>query len=274
MSATLDDKVALVTGGASGIGLATAELYAAEGAKVVVADVRGDAGERAAASIRASGGEAIAVQADVRDDDAVRAAVAESERHFGALHIVTANAGINSAIGPLQDVEPEDWERVFDVLFGGVRRTLRHAIPVVLRSGDGAMTVTSSIAATSGYAGLSAYCTAKAAGLALVRCLAIELLGRVRFNAVSPGQVATNLQETSHAYDNGRGTMSAEHDAEYRATTLGGGWGRVAAAHEVAQAHLFLVSDAASFVTGADLVVDGGKAIVPVGTPSLTPEPS
>ena len=121
------------------------------------------------------------------------------------------------------------------------------------------MTVTSSNAATSGYPGLTAYSSAMVAGLALVRCVALALIDRIRVNAVSPGQTATNRQETSRIYDSGRSTVSARDYAAFRARMLGGGKGRTATALEVAHPHLFLVSDEASFITCVDLPSTGRR---------------
>jgi NAD(P)-dependent dehydrogenase (short-subunit alcohol dehydrogenase family) len=263
----LEGRVAIVTGGAGGIGRATAERYAAEGARVAIGDFRADVAEQTAAAIRASGGEAIVVETDVADPAAVQRLVEETERRFGALHVLTANAGVTGAVGPLHDVRPEDWQRVFDVQFGGVVNSFRAAIPAILRAGGGAMTVTSSIAARVGYPNLTAYCSAKAGVLGLVRSLAAELLDRVRVNAVSPGQTRTDLAASSRRYaeeHGGEAEAAAQQSATFR-------WGREADPREIAAVHLFLVSDEASFLTGQDIAVDGAKSIYPVGWPPPRP---
>ena len=263
----LDGRVAILTGGATGIGRAAAELYASEGARVVIADFRADQGALAAGSIRDSGREALFIRTDITHEDEVRSLVIETERHFGALHIMTANAGIGGAAGPLQDVPHEQWQMVFDVQFYGVLFSFRHAIPAILRAGGGAMTATASIAAHLAYPDITAYCTAKAAVLALVRCVAAENLGRIRVNVVSPGQTGTDLAASSRSYAEHRGLPVPEPRRPAAAVSR---WGRQADPHELAAVHLFLVSDDASFVTGEEIVADGLKSKFPQGIPDPT----
>ena len=145
----LDGKVAIVTGAATGLGRETAVLYAEEGAKVVVADVRRDEAQATVGRIRAAGGEATFIATDVSDRDAVRALVEATEEHHGGLHVMTANAGIlgRGAGKSLEDITEEEIEQTMAVNFGGVARCFKYAIPLIRRSGGGAMTATASLSA-------------------------------------------------------------------------------------------------------------------------------
>lgn len=264
MSRKLHGKVAIVTGGASGIGLATARAYVAEGARVAIADFRADVAEQAAATIIAEGGQAIAVRTDVTDPVALDSLVAQTEQHFGAVHIITANAGTGAGFGPLHEVPLDEWRAAFDVLFFGVLHSFRSAIPAILRAGGGAMTATGSIAAYRGMANVSNYTSAKAGILGLVRCAASEQLGKIRVNCVSPGETATDLGDSGARY---RAEKKIGPPSGWKAQTApnrDSNWGRQADPAEIAAVHLFLVSDDASFITGQDIVADGGKLIQPL----------
>ena len=254
----LDDKVAIVTGAGTGLGRETARLYAEEGAKVVVADIREPDGEETVRLIREAGGEAIFVLTDVADAAAVHALVAASEANYGKLNIMTANAGIlgRGAYTPFVDLPDADFDQVMQVNLNGVVHAFKHAIPAIQRAGGGAMTATASLGGTRGWNGLEPYCASKGAVLALVRALSVELAPTIRVNAVSPGSMATQL--AVH-------TMEDRGGAEFtRSSRMGNLADRpVAEPRQVAYAHLFLVSDESSFVNGHDLVADGGWGVIP-----------
>ena len=254
----LRGKVAIVTGAATGIGRATALLYAQEGARVVVSDLRPAEGEATVRAIVEAGGEGIFVATDVSRGEDVRALIAAAEERFGALHVMTANAGIlgRGANKSLVDITEEEIDQIMAVNFGGVARCFKYAIPLILRSGGGAMTATASLSGSRGYAKLPAYCASKAAVVALVRSVAADLNPDIRVNAVSPGTARTDIgahneEETGAPFVPPPGSKS---DAPYA---------RPADPREVAHAHLWLVSDDASFVTGQDLLVDNGRSVVP-----------
>jgi NAD(P)-dependent dehydrogenase (short-subunit alcohol dehydrogenase family) len=254
MPGRLEDKVAIVTGGATGLGREIAKLYAEEGAKVTVADMRPEEGQQTVDEILAAGGDSRFVKMDVTDDAQVEAGVAEAEEAYGRLDVMTANAGIlgRGAYERLEDVALVDFRHVIDVNLLGVMHCFRHAIPALRRAGGGAMTATASNAAHLGMPRLEAYCASKAAVVALVKCLAVDLAAdNIRVNAVSPGSISTEL--TRH-------TAELKGDPDYRSGQVRGTNAR-AEPREIAYAHLFLVSSESSFVTGHSLIADGGRTV-------------
>jgi NAD(P)-dependent dehydrogenase (short-subunit alcohol dehydrogenase family) len=254
----LNGKVAIVTGAGTGIGCATAQLYAREGAKVLVADIRPDDGAATAKAIAAAGGEATFIHTDVSRTTEVEAMIATTEERYGALHVLTANAGIlgRGHMTPLADLSEEDMQQIMGVNFWGVWRCFKYSIPLIRRSGGGALTATASIGAIRGYPNLTAYNASKAAVIALVRSLALELAPEIRVNAVAPGTTATDIGR-HNAEETGRAYVSPASDATADAAP----YARPADPAEIAHAHLWLNSADASFVTGQTLVVDNGRTV-------------
>jgi NAD(P)-dependent dehydrogenase (short-subunit alcohol dehydrogenase family) len=245
----LAGKTALITGAGSGIGRQAARLFAAEGASVVVADRDGDAAEAAVAEIRAAGGAACAVAVDVAKAREVEAAVATAERLAGGLHVLFNNAGIFPDDDGLPVDTPEAvWERVVDVNLKGVFLGCKYGIPALLRAGGGSIVNTASFVAVMGAATSQiAYTASKGGVLAMTREIAVEYARRgIRANALCPGPVNTPLLQELLA------------DPAARARRLVHvPMGRLAEAHEVARAALFLASDDSSYVNGATFLVDG-----------------
>lgn len=244
----MDAKVALVTGGASGIGAATAALLRAEGAEVVVADLRKDAGEALAGRIGAT-----FVETNVAREQEVRAAVETAVRRHSRLDLLFNNAGFGGALGPVESISTEDFDLTMDVLVKGAFLGTKHAAPIMKQQRSGAIVNTGSIAALTGGYGPHLYSAAKAAVVHLTRSTALELAEwGVRVNCVCPGYVATPLAV-------GRPDPEASHFDRFR-TSQGPAQplGRVGEPDELAHAVLWLGSDEASFVTGQVIAADGG----------------
>jgi NAD(P)-dependent dehydrogenase (short-subunit alcohol dehydrogenase family) len=245
----LEGRTALITGAASGIGREAARLFAAEGARVVVADLDTEAGARSVAEIEAAGGAARFVATDVSRSADVEAAVAEAERAYGALHVLFNNAGIFPADdGSPVDTDEAVWDLVMAVNLKGVFLGCKHGIPALLRAGGGCIVNTASFVAVMGAATSQiAYTASKGGVLAMTREIAVEYARRgIRANALCPGPVDTPLLRELLA------------DPAARARRLVHvPMGRLAQAGEVARAALFLASDESSYVNGATFLVDG-----------------
>lgn len=250
--AKLDGKIALITGGGSGIGRATALLFAAEGAKLSIVDWAEDNARAVAAEIAARGGEAIALRADVsRSADAERM-VAETVRRFGRLDILYNNAGIGIA-RRTHLLSEEEWDRTIDVDLKGVFLGCKYALPELMKHG-GVILSTASVAGLEGIRQMAAYCAAKAGVIMLTKSLAMDYAEYgVRVNCVCPGTIETPLSET--AYEK----LSDERRERARKAIAGMHLlGRTGQPEEIASAALFLCSQDASFITGQAVVVDGG----------------
>jgi NAD(P)-dependent dehydrogenase (short-subunit alcohol dehydrogenase family) len=261
MGERVKGKVAVVTGAASGIGEASARALAAEGAAVAVTDVDVAGGERVAGEIAAAGGTATFLRHDVADEDAWRRVVAETRARFGGLHVLVNNAGIGGA-QRLTEMDLDAWRRMMAVNLDGVFLGMKHAIPVMVASGSGSIVNISSIDGIMGAPLRAHYCAAKGGVRTLTKAVAMECcqLGQpVRVNSVHPGPVATNIFINSversapavvELMGGAEGIM-----AYYTSNTA---LGRFAEPREIAAAVLFLASDESSYVTGAELPVDGG----------------
>jgi len=246
----LDGKVAVITGAGSGIGRVAAGLFAAEGAKVVVADVVAANAESAVAEITGAGGDATPVTVDVRDAAQVDAMVATAVAAYGGLHILFNNAGIfPDDDGGVLDTPPETWQQVMDVNLKGVWLGCRAAVPAMLDSGGGSIVNVASFVALMGAATAQiAYTASKGGVLAMTRELAVEYARKgIRANSICPGPIETPLLAE---------LLSDPERRQRRLVHIP--IGRFGRPEEIAKAALFLASDDASFVTGSALVVDGG----------------
>jgi NAD(P)-dependent dehydrogenase (short-subunit alcohol dehydrogenase family) len=251
----LDGKVAIVTGGATGLGRGCAQLFAEEGAKIAIGDLRVEEAERTAQGIRDAGGEAIFVPTNVASSEDAQNLVRTAEDHFGAVHILTACAGIlgRGAWKPLEEIPEDEFGLIMDVNFGGVWLAWKYAIPAIRRAGGGAMTATASLAANRGYAGLSAYSASKGAIVALGRSLAVELYPEIRVNVVACG--GGEGAQLDAPVGKLEGTQAERAPAVARPPFRGN------TSREGAHAHLFLVSEESSFVNGQLLVADAGMTV-------------
>jgi len=238
-------KVALVTGGTSGIGKATAIALARAGAKVVLSGRREKEGAEVVAEIKKLGGDAAFVRADVAKDADVKAMVDFTVEKFGRLDIAFNNAGVEWK-GTLDQATEAEYRRIFDINVWGLLNSMRHEIPIMLKNGGGAIVNTSSIAGHVGLGGVSVYIASKHAVEGLTKSAALEFAKQnIRINAVAPGPIATEMWDrfAGDASDQITSTVPVQ---------------RVGASEEIAAAVLYLASDAAKFTTGTSLVVDGG----------------
>ncbi|MBK8047872.1 MAG: glucose 1-dehydrogenase [Anaerolineales bacterium] len=244
----LEHKVAVITGAGSGIGQATAQLFAATGAKVVVADLDEIAGAATVDLIRASGGAATFVRVDVADPQQVDAMVSVALDRYGGIDILFNNAAM-LVFGKVVDTPYATWQRVMNVNLNGVFLCCKAVIPHMLARGGGSIiNMSSSTGAHDGNGNAAAYVTSKGGVTLLTRCLAIDhAQDGIRVNAIAPGPTDTPML---------RGIMTPAQIDAFAATFPAR---RLGQPREIAQAALFLASDAASFVTGSVLAVDGGQ---------------
>lgn len=249
MAGRVAGKVALVTGAGSGIGRATALAFAREGAKVVAADVVVEGGQETVRLITAAGGEATFVKADVANAAEVEALVKKTVEAYGRLDCAFNNAGVEGEIAPTAECTEANWDRVIDIDLKGVWLCMKYEIQQMLKHGGGAIVNTASVAGLVGFQGIPAYVAAKHGVNGLTKTAALEYAkSGIRVNAVCPGVIHTPMVE--------RAFRASPQMAE--AATALEPVGRLGKPEEIAEAVVWLCSDAASFVTGLPMAVDGG----------------
>jgi dihydroanticapsin dehydrogenase len=253
----LEGKVAIVTGGADGIGKATCERFAREGAAVVIADVNEAKGQETARSITATGGRVVFVPTNVADEASVQQMVAAAVKAFGKIDILVNNAAVFVLKGI--DATVEEWRQILEVNVIGASIVAKHVVPELRKAGGGAIVNLGSISSFIAQPQLMTYNATKAANASMARCMALDLApDKIRVNAVCPGVIWTQIVER----------LTREAGMDRKAADADPGWGgacmlkRCADPSEVASAILFLASDDASYVTGAHLMVDGGYTAV------------
>ena len=256
----LDNKVAFITGGASGIGMGTARRWAQAGAAVALADVQDEEGQGVRSEIEGAGGEAIFLTCEVSDPEAVRRALDTTVERFGKLDIVFANAGINGVWAPIEELQPAEWDQILNINLKGTYLVVHFAVPHLKANGGGSIIITSSVNGTRTFssAGASAYSTSKAGQVAFMKMMALEL-GRhgIRCNAICPGYVETNIGERTHMRHVKQ--IGIEVELPKGSPAIDGGRGDI---DEVADACLFLASDLSRHVSGVELFVDGGASLL------------
>ncbi len=255
----LEGKVALVTGAGSGIGQAAAILLAREGAGVAALDLSEDEVQGTVSQIEQGGGEALPVGADVSQPDQMQQAVQQAAERWGRLDVVFANAGINGVWAPLEDLEPDEWDRTLAINLKGTFLTVKYAVPHLKRQG-GSVIITSSVNGTRIFSntGATAYSCSKGGQVVFTQMAALELAPhKIRVNAICPGAIETNIGENTEQ----RNTDDVKIPVEFPEGShpLKGGPGTP---EQVAQLVLFLASDASSHITGTPIWIEGAESLL------------
>ena len=257
MTGRLDGKVAVITGGASGIGLGTVELFVAEGARVVAADIQD---EKGAMLEKRFPGKVVYAHCDVTSEAEIEAMLQKAKTEFGGLDILFNNAGISDRMSSITEITAEGWSGIFDILVRGPALGMKHAVPLMLERGGGSIINTASIAGLQAGFGPIAYSTAKAGVVHMSRVAAAQLSPqKIRVNAICPGLIATSIFGASVGLPREVADQMAARIAENAAGAQP--VPKAGLPDDIAQAALFLASDASAFVSGTHIVVDGGITV-------------
>lgn len=255
----LSGKVVLITGGAMGIGALGAQTMAREGASVMVSDINDTVGQQAAEAIRAAGGRAAFTPLDTTDEAQWKAAVAATLAEFGSLNVLVNNAGIE-IVKTIQDTTYEDLRQISAINEHGVYLGIKHVMAAMTQAGGGSIINLSSVAGMQGFFGLTAYCMSKGGVRLLTKAAAVELARAgtgIRVNSIHPGVIQTDMgSRLFDGYANlGLTTSSKESEQKFIERHP---LGRLGMPNDIANAFIYLASDESSFVTGTELVIDGG----------------
>jgi NAD(P)-dependent dehydrogenase (short-subunit alcohol dehydrogenase family) len=256
----LENKVALITGGSSGIGKAAAQLFAQAGARVAVLGRTKAEVDRTVAEIQAAGGQALAVLADVANVEQMQAAVQQAVDQWATIDIVFANAGINGVWASLEDLTPEEWDTTLDINLKGTFLTVKYALPYLKKQG-GSVIINASVNGTRIFSntGATAYSCSKAAQVAFAKMTAVELgRYRIRVNVICPGWIRTEIGDNTYP----RNLQAIRHPVQYPEGKIPLTGGQAGTSEQVAQLCLFLASDLSSHITGTEIWIDGAESLI------------
>jgi NAD(P)-dependent dehydrogenase (short-subunit alcohol dehydrogenase family) len=261
--ARLEGKVSIITGGASGIGLATSLLFSKEGAKTVIADLDIRRGQKALNVIRSEGGDAVTIQCDVSKSEDVEKMVNATVEMYGRLDVLVNNAGIYFT-NPVEDATEEEWDKTLAVNLKGVFLCTKHAVQAMRKHGGGAIINIASIAGMIGYRDSAAYDASKGGVIALTKSVAIDCARQgynIRVNAICPGDIRSNPESgiRSHLTDSCLSENPEEQKRQIDGYIRQHPIGRMGLPEDIAKAALFLATDDAAFITGIAMPVDGGR---------------
>lgn len=257
---TLKDKVAMVTGGGSGLGKAAARMLAREGAKVAIVGRTHDEAQAVVDQIIKDGGKAIFVKADVSRPDHMETAVQEIVAQWKRIDIVFANAGINGVWAPIEDLKPEEWQETININLNGTFYAIKYAAPYLKKRG-GSVIITSSVNGTRIFSntGATAYSSTKAAQVAMAKMLALELAKHgVRVNVICPGAIESQIDDNTQK----RNIEKEKEPVEYPEGEIPLTDGEPGKAEDVGELVLFLASDASKHITGTEIWIDGGESLL------------
>jgi NAD(P)-dependent dehydrogenase (short-subunit alcohol dehydrogenase family) len=258
-SQQLQGRVALVTGAGSGIGKAAALLLAREGARIGALGRTEDELKGTVKEIEQAGGEAMPVVADISKPEEMQRAAGQIDQRWGRLDIVFANAGINGVWAPIEELEPDEWDRTLQINLKGTFLTIKYAVPLLKKQG-GSVIVTSSVNGTRIFSntGATAYSSSKAGQVALSKMLALELApSKIRVNVICPGAIDTNIEDSTEERDLEHVRIPVEFPDGSQPLAEGSG-----SAEQVARLVLFLASDASDHITGTEMWIDGAESLL------------
>jgi NAD(P)-dependent dehydrogenase (short-subunit alcohol dehydrogenase family) len=256
----LAGKVALITGAGSGIGKATTLLFAREGAKVAALGRTEEELKETISQIQNAGGEGMPVIADISQPTQMQQAMQQVVNRWGRLDIVFANAGINGVWAPLEELDPEEWNKTINVNLTGTYLTVKYAVPYLKKQG-GSVIITSSVNGTRMFSntGATAYACTKAAQVAFAKMVALELAkDRIRVNVICPGAIETDIESSTDRQD----LEAVKEPVEFPEGEIPLTDGKPGTSEQVAQLVLFLASDASSHITGTEIWIDGGQSLL------------
>ncbi len=256
----LTGKVAVITGSGSGIGEATALLFAKEGAKIVAIDRTQEKNQAIAQKIEQQGGEVLPLIADISQPEQMEQTFQKIADTWGRVDIVFANAGINGVWAPIEELSPDEWDKTININLKGTFLTIKYAVPYLKRQG-GSVIVTSSVNGTRIFSntGATAYSCTKAAQVALTKMLALELAEqRVRVNVICPGAIETNIDQNTQR----RNLESVKEPVEFPEGSIPLTDGEPGTSAQVAQLVLFLASDASNHISGTEIWIDGAQSLL------------